>query len=73
MTVRDAASGQLLEILATFKLPDPKSALCEQEPALIKALSFAIGRLPKVRDNPTLRVNGCVEELIRRILPIVIE
>ncbi|KFY65503.1 hypothetical protein V496_02533, partial [Pseudogymnoascus sp. VKM F-4515 (FW-2607)] len=73
MTVRDAAGGQLLEILATFELPDPKSALCEQEPALIKALSFAIGRLPEVRDNPALRVNRCVEELMRRISPIVIE
>ncbi|KFY84051.1 hypothetical protein V498_07866 [Pseudogymnoascus sp. VKM F-4517 (FW-2822)] len=55
MTVRDAAGGQLLEILATFELPDLKSALCEQEPALIKALSFAISCLPKVRDNPALR------------------
>ena len=73
MTVRDAAGGQLLENLATFRLLDPKSALCEQEPALIKALSFAIGRLTEVRDNPARRVNGCVEELMRRISLIVIE
>lgn len=73
MTVCDKAGGQLQGKLATFRLPDPNSAPCEQEPALIKTLSFAIGRLPEVRDNPALRANGCVEELMRRISPIVIE
>lgn len=46
MNVRDKAGGQLQGKLATFKLLDPKSALCEQEPALIESLSRAIGRLP---------------------------
>lgn len=73
MTVRNAAGSQLQENLATFRLPDPKSALCKQEPALIKTLSFAVGCLPEVRDNPALRANGCVEELMRRISPIVIK
>ncbi|KAL5345473.1 hypothetical protein ACLOAV_009223 [Pseudogymnoascus australis] len=70
MTVYDKAGGQLQGKLATFRLPDLNSAPCEQEPALIKTLSFAIGRLPEVRDNPALRANGCVEELMRRISPI---
>lgn len=73
MTVRDAAGGQLLENLATFELPDPKSALCEQEAGLIGSLSYAIGRLPEVTGNPALRVSGCVEELMLRISPIVTE
>ncbi|OBT95119.1 hypothetical protein VE01_07344 [Pseudogymnoascus verrucosus] len=73
ITVRDAAGGQLQENLATLRLPGPKSTLYEQEPALIKALSFAVGGLPWVRDNPALRANGCIEELMRHISPIVIE
>lgn len=72
MTVR-VAGVQLQGKLATLKLTDPKSALCKQEPALIGSLSRAISRLPEVTGNPTLRASGTVEELMRRIKPIVIE
>jgi hypothetical protein len=73
VTVRATAGPCFQGQLARYNTELPPSLPGEAVPALTRDLSRALCRLPQVRGNPALRATAAVEELIRRLSPMVAE
>jgi hypothetical protein len=73
VTVRATAGPCFQGQLARYNTELPPSLPGEAAPALTRDLSQALCRLPQVRGNPALRAPAAVEELIRRLSPMVAE
>jgi len=72
-TVRTATGPHFQGLLATFNTQPLESLNCQIEPPLMRALSRAVGRLSEVTRNPALRDSLAVDELMKRISPIVMD
>jgi len=72
VTVR-TAGPQFQGTLASFNPGVPDSRACQPAPALPQDLSRAICRLSQINRNPALKAPPAIEQLMKRISPIVME